>query len=486
MSPANFVKLITKNCKEQFNNNATDSGYSKREIMNNYAKSRKEFESFNKSLASNVMNNIKDKVLNCSDNYQANAQGVGVCSAQALSPSSSSFCLKRANSCATNMRSCLKKAADQVEKVTKKRDKSVAQYKANVQKNEEDLRKIYMQVEALTSMDGLNIEASLKQSLTLPTQGLSFHINPEERQFLPGLEKMEVHSPDQYFDMMKKNLLALKAQIKKQNNDVMKGNSEMGADSLAQQGVLGHIANIKENMEKSLKEIVRYKDFCKTAFQNYMQGLRLQRKEIKMAMREQDQERAEYCSELQAMDRFPGCNSASDFDELIKISRRLGDRSASRTLNRYKKTCQRYMADVNKTEIELFKKQNNDLTPEKYCLRIAEKDKQENKSTISTECQELVNCRHRYDEDTKKYVSFKNEACDVDDRKELEQIVARINSISPESLLDEEDDSQLGENKSMVCGSMDNSGSTYAAKSVINSVGEIAETLIENKATNIP
>ncbi|MCE3012182.1 MAG: hypothetical protein LW878_03875, partial [Proteobacteria bacterium] len=217
LTPANFVKLHIENCKAQFDNNVNDAGFSNRQIAENFKKVSNEVKAFRSTLASNLVNQINDRMKNCSDSYQANATGVAVCSENAFSTASSDFCLKRANSCATNMRQCLDKANKQVQQVTEKRDQAVAQYSANIEKNEADLRKIYEQVEALTSIDGINISAKLKQSLTLPTENLKFHINKEDRKFVKGLEDLEIVNPDQYFDMMKGNLLSLKDEIKKQN-----------------------------------------------------------------------------------------------------------------------------------------------------------------------------------------------------------------------------------------------------------------------------
>lgn len=483
LSPANFVKLHIENCQAQYDNNVNEAGFSNRQVAENLKKVSNEVKAFRSTLASNLVNQINDRVKNCSDSYQANATGVAVCSENSFATASPDFCLKRANSCATNMRQCLDKANKQVQQVTEKRDQAVAQYSANIEKNEADLRKIYEQVEALTAIDGINISAKLKQSLTLPTENLKFHINKEDRKFVKNLEDLEIVNPDQYFDMMKENLLSLKDEIKKQNVAVMKGtqDSNLTPGSAAQSGVLGHIANINENMTKAIAEIQDYKNKCQAAFQAFMQGQRQSTADRMRQQQESDKEKGEYCSRMQAVGTMPGCESADEFDELSSIGARLGDANAARNLRGFSKTCKKFNSDDNNDRMSVFKKSSGSDDPTEYC----ELNYLENPANVSRACKKLLECYfvgNDAGEFTKKGQGLeKKKPVDVCGSRFQERyedaVVAEY--VSSEAAINEET-TQLGENRSTVCGSLDNSGSTVG-KAILNSVESLTRSALETQ-----
>lgn len=470
LTPANFVKLHIENCKAQFDNNVNDAGFSNRQIAENFKKVSNEVKAFRSTLASNLVNQINDRMKNCSDSYQANATGVAVCSENAFSTASSDFCLKRANSCATNMRQCLDKATKQVQQVTQKRDEAIAQYSANIEKNEADLRKIYEQVEALTAIDGINISAKLKQSLTLPTENLKFHINKEDRKFLKGglLEGLEMVNPDEYFNLMKDNLLSLKDEIKKQNVAVMKGTQDgnLTPGSAAQSGVLGHIANINENMTKAIQEIADYKNKCQGAFQQFMNAQRQASAQAAQQRAEQDKERNEYCSRLSSIGRLPGCESMDEFDDLASIGAKLGDNN-SRTLRGYSQYCKRFQSDENQDEIKTWERQQKVRNVRSFCQR---------QTAPQTEvCKQYLDCYKSIRRGTEEA----GRVCNEDEKESARYAVVQANPVAEEES-EENATSRLGENKSTVCGSLDNSGSAIG-KALLESADSITRGILETQ-----
>ncbi len=495
LTPAAFVKLHIDNCKAQYDNNVNDSGFSNRQIADNFKKVSNEVKGFRSTLASNLVNQINDRMKNCSDSYQANATGIAVCSANSFATSSSDFCLKRANSCATNMRQCLDKANKQVEQVTEKRNKSVAQYNANIEKNQVDLRKIYDQVEALTAIDGINISATLKQSLTLPTENLKFHINKEDRKMVKGLEDLEIVNPDQYFDLMKGNLLSLKDEIKKQNVAVMKGTQDanLTPGSPAQSGVLGHIANINENMNKTLAEIAEYKNKCQGAFQEFMNGQRQASAQAAQARQKQDQERGEYCARMSSLGRTPGCESMDFFDEIAGIAATQGDGEAARRLSgynrQYKKFCTESQSDNQQDAVEVFKKRNNGKSAIAFCedafKALPDGEKRDFGSRNLPEgCASLLGCFYNTPVVNGDLGTAKT--CPSQDDK-FKVVYERNRNSSDGENIESEDAirtrviSQLGENKSTVCGSLDNTGSAVG-KALMDAAGSMSEAYLQNAA----
>lgn len=324
MTASNFISLHVQNCNAQFDNNEVANNKSGKEIAGILRGVQQKNQAYRQQVAGKVQRAIVDRMVNCTDSTAANGAAVGSCTSEDLSTSSTNFCVKRANACATNMRSCFEKAKKVVADVTKKRDEAVAQYKANIQKNQDDLKKMYAMVEQITAVDGINIAASLKASLTLPTKDLQFHIDSDKRNFVPGLESLEMQDPDQYFNLMKKNLVSLKAQVQDQNKRVLGGDPDAGGSSVAQKGVYGHIQNIQQNMSNIMGDIQNFKQMCQGAFQAFVQGQRQQRAEQMKAQQEAQKKQAEFCGRHNEISSMPGCENADEFDDIINAAREAG------------------------------------------------------------------------------------------------------------------------------------------------------------------
>lgn len=340
-SPANFISRIVDNCKQQFESNSNEKGVTNREVITQMRKVRSEMMNYRKTLAGNVQKALVNRIMNCQDTGTANAAGIATCSSRDLTTSSPGFCVKRANACATNMRQCLTAAENEVKKVTTVRDASVAQYKANMARHEDNLKKMYLLTENITSLDGLNLAASLKQGLVLPTN-LKFHLDQDKRKFAKGLEAMEIQDPDEYFNLMKANLLELKEAVKNQNKLVMTGGE--GAPAGAQAGVMGHIANIKKNMEKVVGSLQDYKNSCKQAYTAYNQGVRKANLDAAKAAAERQSAQRDYCLNASAYAN-PTCDNAEDFDQIIDAAREVGDSEGLRRFSGFRSSCRRFGSD---------------------------------------------------------------------------------------------------------------------------------------------
>ncbi len=495
MTPAAFIQVHVENCKQQFERNANEKGFSGRQVVEKLREARNKYSAFQKTLAGKVKASIVDRMLNCGDNLKANASGVGTCTPKELSSSSQDFCVKRANACATNMRQCFAKAEKQVKDVVAKRDQAVAQYKANLAKNEADLNKMYAMVEQITAVDGLNIAANLKQSLVLPTKDLKFHIDQDKRQMVRGLEAMEVQDPDQYFEQMKKNLLSLKDQVAQQNRAVMYGSEETGlakGASTAQKGVYGHIANIQANMKSTLEEIAQYKGMCQQAFQAFMNGQRQQRAQAAEAMQKQQQEQAQYCSRLQSMGTGPGCESADEFDDILTAAAKAGDTGVAQYYRRFRAHCRSIGADGNQDVMTLAQLQRtyqsqgvvDELT---YCTKvrgISVSDATADGDACNKYLYWTKNCRSQSGSNQPR-----EEFCEeykVSSLKEAVRNTAPRTSAggangqaqeTPEQREERivRESSQLGENRSAVCAAYNNSGSGTIGKALIDTLDTLGQ-----------
>lgn len=481
LSPARFVQIHIDNCKKQFEQNANEKGFSGRQVVEKLREARNKYSAFQRTLAGKVKASIVDRLLNCNDSTQANANGVGTCSARDLSAQSPGFCVKRANSCATNMRQCLAKAEKKVQEVVAKRDQAVGQYKANLAKNEADLNKMYAMVEQITAVDGLNIAASLKQALVLPTEDLKFHIDQDKRKLVRGMESMEVQDPDQYFNQMKDNLLSLKKQVAKQNKAVMFGDQEGGLasqNSTAQRGVYGHIDNIKNNMTNIMQDIQKYKEECKQAYAAFMGGLRQQRSAQAEANNKSQQEQSDYCRKVNTLTVAPTCDNADQFDSIIAAAYKAGDAQTTKDLGAFKKFCKSYGSDpnVDANDSATFKKRFG-VDEKAFCtnLKTAADDKNSVASvSMSLECQNLL-ARLKCTTEQKN-----NEECKANLKDLIESVITKHKADIPQSNKAREDEferltTNLGENSSGMCTAQNNSGMDSFQKALMEAAGNVGQ-----------
>jgi hypothetical protein len=474
LSPARFIQLHVDNCKNQFDTNQNSKGVSGKDIVTKLREFRNEYSAFQKTLAGKVRNSVVDRLINCNDSTIANAEGVGTCSSKDLSTASPTFCVNRANACATNMRQCFAKAEKQVREVVAKRDQAVGQYKTNIAKNEEDLKKLYSMVEQITSVDGLNIAATLKQGLVLPTENLKFHIDQDDVKYVSGLASMEIKDPDQFFDLMKTNLLSLKAQIAKQNRAVMNGDNQSGLanqNSVAQQGVYGHIANIKQNMENIMGEIQEYKQLCEGAFQAFVQGQRAQRAEAMARQSEQQSEQSEYCNRLNTLTTAPTCDNAAEFDDILSAASQKGDTKTVQNINSFKRFCRNYSSDDNQDvmTVSKFESRKGDIV--EFCTEKL-------KTSVSPKCKELLAI-----EESCKDKTSPEDMVNCDNLKKLRKDAVVQAHRADGNLSDAELDkkitdlsSSLGENRSAMCSSYNNSEGPIM-KAVMETAGTVGQAL---------
>jgi len=265
----------------------------------------------------------------------------------------------------------------------------------------------------------------------------------------------------------------------------------LAPESNAQAGVLGHIANINQNMQETIREIAEYKNKCQASFQQYINAQRQASAQAAQARAKQDEERGEYCSRLQSLGRVPGCESAEEFDEIVSIGARLGDATAVQNLRSYSRMCRNSGADGNTDIVQRFRTTRN-TTVARYCSSEWKNSiKPDSDVELSSSCQAYLACRYQTDDegnlkadptDPTKLLARESDDPDKCEASDLdaEELNVATTVLSSQQAIDEET-TQLGENRSTVCGSLDNSGSAIG-KALMDSAGQITEAYIQNQA----
>jgi hypothetical protein len=327
---------------------------------------------------------------------------------------------------------------------------------------------------------------------------------------------------------MKGNLGALKEQIKKQNLAVMNGDKESGlanANSTAQQGVYGHINNIKKNMDNIMGNLAGFKEMCQAAFQNYMQG----RKQIADQMAKKNEKTAEFCGRVAEMNTMPGCENADVFDSVISAAREAGGGQSGEVANAtaWRSFCKsRGDSNTDSVTAAIYRSRNNNTSvltackekPEvssctavinfdKYCnvtdstlkepglAKIIEAGNTDFKDKCLTQDGTVKSGTTKYtppggQESTCIQVAKDSTKCDFNDlqasynkvadaaAKELTTIKATSGSQNITAQFDQFRESRnMGENKNSMCSAFDNSGNSVG-KTVLDTFSNVMKAAV--------
>lgn len=327
LSPADFIEYHVSNCRSQFNAR-NGKKVSDSQMLEKFRATRNKYSNYRKTLPNKVKNAITNRLVNCTDNVQANATGSATCSAADLSTSSPTFCVKRANACASKMRSCYAKAKDKVKDVTKKRDNHIGRYRANITRNKAQLQGMYAKLTViLAEQSFLQENSPLRQSLVLPNTvdlNLNFDERLDRNSYVKGLDGLEIENPDTYFQRTKQNLESVKAALVEQRNSIMNGSPDSSVDSEIAKGVNGHRQSIQTYLDVGKREAERAKSQCDETIQRYIAGYQRIQDEQARAANEAQQAQGEFCNNLNSFSSFPTCPADDFYDASVEIAQRAG------------------------------------------------------------------------------------------------------------------------------------------------------------------
>lgn len=220
-----MVNLFAQDCRQGFEADAGESGFSGREMvqaLRNYAvENKKAKQQFAAELESEILNSM----IGCPDRNSV-GKTPNTCSKDATNIESAGFCIAAANRCSSNAMSCLDKA-EQIVKTTRSEQEAVAKrYKANMDNLKNDLIAEFKAVKASFEgqsriIDGLfqfgttynKDEKPLEASLTL---------NFDDTQLMDGIDaSLAIEDPEKYLAKITKNIDALKGQVEGHNGVIL-------------------------------------------------------------------------------------------------------------------------------------------------------------------------------------------------------------------------------------------------------------------------
>ncbi len=222
-TPTAFIADVIKSCKAQFKSNTLETKYSGASAIAKLKELRSSYKALATATAADIKKKIQDKFINCDSQIAANQDNTASCSAESFDMSSANFCANSALSCSKNMQSCKAKSQKIVADIKTKRQSSITNYKANVEKNRKDLVAIFDTALSAFKMQGTQLGSIFNIPWESPT-GIERDLK-EGTQFNDALKQADpallIEDPDKYVALLKTNLTKLKTNIQSQSKEIM-------------------------------------------------------------------------------------------------------------------------------------------------------------------------------------------------------------------------------------------------------------------------
>jgi hypothetical protein len=256
-APSVYFSDLVKNCNAQFKVNKLNNKLSGAAAVQKLRELNQDFKNFAKSQAAEVKKDIRKKLIECSSPEVANNTIPGSCGPDLFNPSTAGFCANAAFSCSKNMQACNKQAEGYVKEIKDQKTARVNNYKALVEKNKQDIVKIFDSALARYMKDGEALRGLFGAGFSSPI-GIKREVFPESDRYLSEFErstgkmgspdgKLLLEDPDKYVALFKENIVKLKESVVNQQKQIL-GGSEVGTGK--NPGLLAdHIEKTKKNYE---------------------------------------------------------------------------------------------------------------------------------------------------------------------------------------------------------------------------------------------
>jgi hypothetical protein len=328
-SPSVYFSDIIKNCNAQFKANKLNNKLTGQAAIKEIRKLNNDFKALGKAQAADIKKEIKKRLIDCESPEIANNSIPGSCGPGLFNPASSGFCAKAALSCSKNMQACTKQAEGIVKKIRDEKTARVNNYKALAQKNKMDIVKIFDSALTRYMKEGEMMRGLFGAGFASPA-GVLREV-PENQRYLsdfanatgkPGSPdgKLLLEDPDKYVEMFKKNIALLKDSVKKQQDQILGGDSVQAGGK--NPGLLAaHIELTKKNYQAVVTEAEKTANTCLASHDSAVQAAaqqqaQAQAENMKM-MNELGEHQREYCRRFSlALGGHPGPACSGNLDDI--------------------------------------------------------------------------------------------------------------------------------------------------------------------------
>jgi hypothetical protein len=324
-SPSVYFSDIIKNCNAQFRANKLKNKLSGAGAIQRLRQLNSDFKTFAKTQAGDIKKEIRKKLIECSGPEVANNTVPGSCSPQLFNPSAPGFCANAAFSCSKNMQACSKQAEGFVKEIRDQKTARVNNYKALVQKNKQDIVKIFDSALARYMKDGEALRGMFGAGFSSPV-GIEREVSEGQR-YLTDFKnstgkggspdgKLLLEDPDKYAEMFKKNIDSLKTSVSKQQEQILGGNGSSGL-------LADHVKKTMKNLNDVAKEANTLAGECirkhDEAIARNEQARQRAQEEFAKTSKELGEKQREFCQRFnQGLGGHPGPACEGNIGDLVR------------------------------------------------------------------------------------------------------------------------------------------------------------------------
>lgn len=317
-TPTVFFSDLIRNCEAQFKTNKLNNKMSGANAIQQLRNLNQEYKALAKSQAADMKKELRKKMIECENPEDANNTVAGSCTPERFNTSSPGFCAKAAFSCSKNMQACSQQADNFVKEIKTQKTARVNNYKALVQKNKQDIVKIFDSALTRYMRDAEAMRGLFGAGFSSPA-GIQREV-PEGQRYLAEFQEATANSPDgrlmledpdKYVAMFKQNVELLKKSVADQQNQILGGNA-VGTGK--NPGLLAdHIKKTEKNYRDVAKEAETLANQCITNHDNAVRAAEAARQEQMKRQSELGEKRNEYCRRFNMAaggNPNPACSSA--------------------------------------------------------------------------------------------------------------------------------------------------------------------------------
>lgn len=352
-TPSMYFSDVIKNCEAQYKVNHLGNKMSGAAAVQKLRNLHQEYKSMAKTHALDAREAIKKKMIQCDNSLDANNQVVGSCTPGLFNTSAPGFCANAALSCAKNMQECTKQAETFVKDIKTERTARVKNYKALVQKNKQDIVKIFDTALSSYMREGEMMRGLFGVGFSSP-KGIEREV-PEGARYLDSFQSatsgspdgtLLLEDPDKYVAMFKKNIDLLKESVKQQQDQIMGSGSGRSAGGLLAE----HIRNTEKNYKEVIRDSERFAQNCIQQHDQFVKSNETQKNKMREEQQKEMSELGEqlplFCRKFETAQEsvIDACNGNTS--ELVKAAMKAAHRSGNTSdldaVSEYSNMCDSY------------------------------------------------------------------------------------------------------------------------------------------------
>lgn len=327
-TPSAYLSDVIRSCEAQFKSNHLSNQLSGADAVKKLRSIHSEYKQLAKTNANNIKNEIIKKLVECKSGIDANTSSSATCSPDVFNTTEDSFCANAALSCSKNMKQCTEQADKFVKEIKTDRTARVNNYKALVEKNKQDIVKIFDTALSQYMQEGEYLRGLFGVGFTSPKDILRNTDHLGEGKYLSSLAgissetdgRLLLEDPEKFVEIFKQNMDKLKASVLQQQEQIIGGD----------QSILGaHVAQTKDNYDKIVEQASTLAGKCSQNYDTYVKNLERTRGQQQKELQELGEKGQEFCARWSAYATHPYAACQSDFKDLGKIAAKVDQRAVA-------------------------------------------------------------------------------------------------------------------------------------------------------------